>query len=120
VTIWQELSREESVVLANALEEAPLSDVIADYLGHREDGDVWRFSADVHAIAAQIPRFTPIVRDMIDRDLVELVRTDQPDAGPLTGAEIDAALADRANWLPGTGGSRITLWPTDHTTTLDL
>jgi hypothetical protein len=110
VNIWEELSREETVVLTNALEEAWLNQVIGDYLGHREEGGIWTSGNDADAIEALIPRFAAVVRDMIGRGLVELVRTDQP----MTGADVEAALADRATWLPAVGAGPIMLIPTDH------
>ncbi|MEU6073297.1 hypothetical protein [Micromonospora sp. NPDC047074] len=118
MNIWDELSRAERVVLTNALEEAPLNQVIGDYLGHRDDGGSWRFSDDTEAIAPLIPRFVAIVRNMIDRDLVQLVTAtgyaDPPDAPPMTDTEVAAALADPATWLPPVGAGPVMLIPTDH------
>ena len=104
MNIWDGLSREEAVVLTNALEEAWLNQVIGDFLGHREPGDIWRFSDDVDAIRPLIPRFAAVVKDMVERELVELVFTahylDWPNTPSLTTAEVDTALADLDRWLP--------------------
>ncbi|GAA3923125.1 hypothetical protein [Actinoplanes auranticolor] len=116
--IWDELSREESVVLVNALEEAWLNQVIGDYLGHREENGIWRFSGDLAAITPLIPGFAAIVRSMIERDLIDLVPTDryedQPRAPRMTDAEVDAALGDPATWLPPVGPGPVMVIATGH------
>ncbi|MFI7597592.1 hypothetical protein [Actinoplanes sp. NPDC049681] len=118
MSIWDELSREECVVLTNALEESWLNQVIGDYLGHREDGGIWSFSTDADAVRPLIPRFAVVVRDMIDRGLVELVATDRyrdlPDVPSMTEAEVETALTDPATWLPAAGEGPIMLIPTDQ------
>jgi hypothetical protein len=119
VSIWDDLTAEERVILTNAIEEAWLNEVIGDYLGHAEqDGTVWMFSTDSDAIRPLIPRFAAIVKGMIDKDLIELVPSalyqDWPNTHRMTDAEIDAALADSKTWLPSEGTGPIMLITTDH------
>jgi hypothetical protein len=119
VAFWDELSREEVVVMNNALEEAWLTGVIGDFLGHPEaDGAVWVFNTDPDAIRPLIPRFAAIVKDMVARDLIELVPTerynDWPHHVPMTDAEIDTALADPDTWVSDDAIGPIMLMTTDH------
>ncbi len=107
------------MVLTNALEEAWLNQVIGDFLGHREPGGIWRFSDDVDAIRPLIPRFAVVVKDMVQRELVELVFTahyqDWPNTPSLTMAEVDTALADLDTWMPPDGAGPIMLISGDET-----
>ncbi len=120
VTIWDDMTAEERVVMITAIEEAYLNGVIGDFLGHAEHGGaVWLFSSDTNEIQALIPRFTTVVRDMIDRGLIEI--REPPDgvwdnAPPLTTAEINAALADPRTWLwSAEGDNRMVMtMTTDH------
>jgi hypothetical protein len=119
VSLWDDLSAEERVIMNNAVEEAWLSDVIADFLGHAEAGGaVWMFSTDTNAIRSLVPRFAAIVKDMITRDLIELIPTerydDWPRHVPMTEAEIDAALADPDTWVTDYATGPIMLMTTDH------
>lgn len=118
MSIWDDLSPEERIVLNNALEEAWLTNVIGDFLGHTEHGGaVWMESTDAEAIRPLIPRFEAVVKDMIRRDLIELVPTDRyddwPDHQPMTDDEIDAAVAEPTTWLPSPTGP-IMLMTTDR------
>jgi len=104
VTIWDDLTAEERVVMITAIEEAYLNGVIGDFLGHAEHGGaVWIFGSDAEAIRALIPRFTAVVRGLIERGLIEI--REPADAGAwdnassLTTAEISAVLADPRTWL---------------------
>ncbi|MER5336846.1 hypothetical protein [Micromonospora sp. NPDC002717] len=119
MSIWDDLTAEERVILTNAIEEAWLNGVIGDYLGHAEqDGTVWMFSTDSDAIRPLIPRFAAIVKDMIDKDLIELIPSaryhDWPNIPHMTNAEIDAALANSKTWLPSEEAGPIMLITTDH------
>ena len=71
------------------------------------------------AITPLIPGFAAIVRSMIERDLVDLVRTDRyeerPPAPRMTDAEVDAALADPATWRPPIGPGPVMLIATGQT-----
>ena len=98
-----DLTAEKRVVMITAIEEACLNGVIGDFLGHAEHGGaVWIFGSNAEAIRALIPRFTAVVRDMIERGLIEIREpADRVWAGapPLTAAEINAVLADPRTWL---------------------
>jgi hypothetical protein len=98
------LAAEERVVMITAIEEAYLNGVIGDFLGHAEHGGaVWIFGSDAEAIRALVPRFTGVVRDMIERGLIEIREPADAEAWdnapPMTAAEINAALADPRTWL---------------------
>jgi hypothetical protein len=119
VGFWDDLSAEERVIMNNAVEEAWLSHVIGDFLGHAEAGGaIWMFSTDNNAIRPLIPRFAAIVKDMIVRDLIELVPTerykDWPTHMPMTEVEIDAALADPDTWVSDDHTGPIMLMTTDN------
>ncbi|BCJ30112.1 hypothetical protein [Actinocatenispora sera] len=107
MSIWDDLTREEQVVMTTALEECYLNGVIGDYLGHAESGGaVWIFGNDVEAIEALIPRFAEVVRGMIRRDLIEIrepMDAVWDHAPAMTTAEIEATLADRRTWIWGDG-----------------
>jgi hypothetical protein len=120
VTIWDQLSPEERVVLETALEEAHLNGVIGDFLGRPEHGGaVWRFSEDEAAIRALIPRFAEVVADMIRRDLVE-IREPWDGVGDhapvMTEVEVRAALGDPGSWVwtEGEAERMVMLMTTDH------
>jgi hypothetical protein len=120
VTLWDDLSREEQRVLVNALEEGWLNCIIGDYLGHAEsNGAVWIFSSDVAAIRSLIPRFTAVVRDMVERDLIDV--REPGDGGwdlaeSLTGRELDEVMADPKTWIwsPDGDNRMVSLLTTDH------
>jgi hypothetical protein len=103
VSTLDEMTREERAVMITAIEEGYLNGVIGDFLGHAEHGGaVWIFSSDASAIRALIPQFTEIVRDMIERGLIEIREPADGDwdhAPSLTTAEIDAVLADPRTWI---------------------
>ncbi|NBE80184.1 hypothetical protein [Micromonospora rubida] len=119
VSLWDELSAEERVIMTNALEEAWLSGVIQDFLGHAEAGSaIWIFNTDKDAVRPLIPRFAAVTKDMIRRDLIELIPADRyddwPNHVPMTESEIDAALAGPHTWMSGDATGPIMLMTTDH------
>jgi len=119
VSLWDEFGAEERVIMNNALEEAWLSGVIGDFLGHAEaSGANWIFNMDEDAVRPLIPRFAAVTRDMIRRDLIELIPTDRyddwPNHVPMTEAEVDAALADPETWISNDATGPIILMTTDH------
>lgn len=118
-SLWDSLSREEQVVMINALEEAYLDGVIADFLGTTTLGGAFHvFSADVDAIRAQIPHFREVVLGLIDRNLVEIrdAPFDWDDAPAMTREEILATLTDSHAWVWTEDGPNraIMLMTTDH------
>lgn len=107
MSFWEELGPEEYWVMINTFEEAYLNGVISDFLGHSERcGAVWIPSTDEEAIKELIPRFRQVVRDLIDRDLVEIrepCNAIWDDAPSLDDWEIDDVLADQGTWLRAHG-----------------
>lgn len=109
-----EMTREERAVMIAAIEEGYLNGVIGDFLGHAAHGGAaWTFSSDTSAIRALVPQFTAIVRDLIERGLIEIREPTDGDwdhASSLTTAEIDAALADPRTWTwSADGGNRMVM-----------
>jgi hypothetical protein len=107
VSFWEELGPEEYWVMINTIEEAYLNGVIPDYLGHSERcGTVWIPGTDEEAIRRLIPRFRRVVRDLIDRDLVEIREPCNAifdDAPELDDRQVDEALADPGTWVKAQG-----------------
>jgi hypothetical protein len=103
VTFWDELTPEERRVMIGAIEEAWLNGVIGDFLGHAERGGaIWSFSNDPEAISALIPRFTAVVLDMIERDLIEIREPADgvwDHAPPMSEVQVHEALADPDTWI---------------------
>ena len=120
MTIWEQLSPEERCVLINAVEEAYLNGVIADFLGQAQRGGaVWLFSTDESAIRALIPRFAKVVSEMIRKDLVEIREPRDAiwDHAPaMTEAQIREALDDPDTWVwvGGEAKRMVMLMTTDH------
>ncbi|BCJ69735.1 hypothetical protein [Polymorphospora rubra] len=119
MSLWDDLGAEERTIMQNAIEEAWLCHVIGDYLGHASAGGaVWTFGTDEDAIRALIPRFAAITKDLVVRNLIELIPTerydDWPEHVPMTEAEIDAALADPGTWVSVHATGPIMLMTTDH------
>ncbi|EWM15502.1 hypothetical protein [Kutzneria sp. 744] len=107
MSFWEELGPEEYWVMINTIEEAYLNGVISDFLGHSErGGTVWIPGADEEAIRALIPRFRRVVRDLIDRDLVEIREPCNAifdEAPELDDHEVDEVLADPGTWVRAHG-----------------
>jgi hypothetical protein len=120
VIIWEQLSPEERCVLLNAVEEAYLNGVIADFLGQaRRGGAVWLFSNDEAAIRALIPKFARVVAEMIRRGLVEIREPHDAvwDHAPvMTEAQISEALDDPDTWVwvGGEAKRMVMLMTTEH------
>lgn len=105
--------------MINAVEEAYLNGVIADFLGQPCPGEGWVFSNDVEAVRQLIPRFAAIVEDMILRNLIEIrdVPTGHWDDAPSLGSsEIRLILSDPATWIwsPEGDNRMIMLMTTEH------
>src|SRR4051794_19350116 len=104
--------------MINTIEGAYLNGVISDFLGHSERcGTVWIPSTDEEAIKRLIPRFRRVVRDLIDRDLVEIREPCNAifdEAPELDDGEVDEVLADPGTWLkaPGSVNRMVMLMPT--------
>jgi len=103
MAFWDELNREEQRVMIAALEDGWLNEIIGDYLGRSErNGAIWISSNDVDAIRGFIPRFTSVVKDMVERDLIEIREPEDgvwDHASSLTGAGLERILADPKTWL---------------------
>lgn len=106
--------------MINTIEVAYLNGVISDYLGHSERcGAVWIPGTDEVAIRELIPRFRRVLRDLIDRDLVEIrepCNAIWDDAPELADDEVDELLADPGSWLraPGSVNRMVMLMPTER------
>ena len=120
MSIWDELGPEEYWVMINTIEEAYLNVVISDFLGHSERcGTVWIPGTDEEAIRELIPRFRRVVRELIDRDLVEIrepCNAIWEDAPELTYDEVDEVLADHGTWIKAHGSVNrmVMLMPTER------
>jgi len=120
VTFWEQLTGEEQCVMRNAIEEGWLNSIIDDYLGHAERGGaIWIMSNDIEAIQALIPRFTAVVRDMVERDLIEIREPADgvwDHATSLTGQDLEQVMADPKTWLWSADGDNrmVRLLTTDH------
>jgi hypothetical protein len=120
MTLWDELNREEQWVMNTAADDGWLNCIIADYLGHSEGGGaIWMMSNDVEAVRALIPRFVDVVRDMVERNLIEIREPEDgvwENASSITGVELDQVMADPKTWIWSADGDNrmVMLLPTYH------
>jgi hypothetical protein len=106
--VWDELTLEQRAVMVNAVEEAYLVDVMAEWRALQrwaETGSTETPSdLDDEAKRQLIPRFTDLVLDLVDRDWLQISEPVHG-ANPLTSNDLRDALADPASWISDLDGN---------------
>jgi hypothetical protein len=118
---WDDFAGEEQSVMITARDGGWLNEIIAFYLMRPgRTRAIWFPSRDVEAIRALIPRFTHIVKDMVERDLIDIREPGEEESwdsvSSFTGAELDRVLADPKTWIWSEDGDNrmVILSPTDR------
>jgi hypothetical protein len=105
VTAWSQLTSEQQAVMVNAVEESLLIHVLDEWRARTlwaETGSTLTPSdLDDAAKRRLIPRFAPVVADLVTRGWIELNELRDGASGPvpLSGPGLQAVLVDSDSWV---------------------